>query len=212
MNANRINKALSGVAFCFGLRTLAAIAARTINNNTRVDPRSFAAEELLLSTLFLVFVLLTGCSGGPATGPVEVHWDRDACERCRMVLSDRYHSAQVREPLAEGRSRVHRFDDIGCAILWLEDKPWRDDPAAEFWVTDYASGEWIDGRTATYLEGQVTPMEFGLGARPDPVPGGLTLEQARLHVLGIEKRFNVHGVHLEQAAGHRHHGKPGNED
>ncbi len=54
-------------------------------------------------------LLLAACSGDPGTGPKDVRWDRDACERCRMVLSDRNFSAQIRyfprgkNPLPSGR-------------------------------------------------------------------------------------------------------------
>jgi copper chaperone NosL len=143
-------------------------------------------------------LLLAGCSGGPDTGPKEVKWDRDACERCRMVLSDRKHSAQVRW-LPEGkRSRVMKFDDIGCAALWLEDKPWKDAVSTEIWVTDHRTGEWIDARSATYVKGHMTPMEYGLGAQSDAAENGLDYAQAVQHVQEVEQRFNAHGAHLQE--------------
>ncbi len=145
----------------------------------------------------IVVLLLAACGGDPGQGPVEVKWDRDACERCRMVLSDRLHSAQVRVPTLDGRSRVYRFDDIGCALIWLEERAERDDPATEIWVNDWRTGDWIDARTATYLRGQVTPMEYGLGAQPEPAPDGLDFAQAKAHILDVEARFNVHGAHLD---------------
>jgi nitrous oxide reductase accessory protein NosL len=142
-------------------------------------------------------LLLAACSGDPGTGPKDVRWDRDACERCRMVLSDRNFSAQIRYfPEEKPRSRVVAFDDIGCAILWLEEQPWKDDPRTEIWVTDHRNGEWIDARVATYVKGKITPMEFGLGAQPEPLEGGLDFEQAKQHILKVEERFNIHGVHL----------------
>jgi copper chaperone NosL len=142
-------------------------------------------------------LLLSACGGDPGQGPVEVKWDRDTCERCRMVLSDRLHSAQVRVPTPDGRSRVYRFDDIGCALIWLEERAERDDPATEIWVNDWRAGDWIDARTATYLRGQVTPMEYGLGAQPEPAPDGLDFAQAKAHIFDVEARFNVHGGHLD---------------
>lgn len=146
----------------------------------------------------LIAFVLSACSGDPRTGAVEPKWDRDTCERCRMVLSDRFHSAQVRYGAPGGRSRVQLFDDIGCAVIWLRDKPWRDDPATEIWVNDHRTGAWIDARTATYLKGQQTPMEYGLGAQASPVPEGLGFAQAKAHIFGVEKRFNIHGVHLRE--------------
>ncbi len=152
--------------------------------------------NLYLVMAAMLVVLLLGCSDQPTTGPKEVKWDRDACERCRMVLSDRKHSAQVRW-LSEGkRSRVLKFDDIGCAVLWLEDKPWKGDPTTEIWVTDHRDGKWIDARTATYVEGHVTPMEYGLGAQSDPTADGLDFTRAVGHIQQLEKRFNAHGANL----------------
>jgi len=151
----------------------------------------------LFSLALLCLLVLTGCGGDSGTGPVDVKWDRTACERCRMVLSDRQHSAQIRISEPDDRSRVYLFDDIGCALIWLQDTPYEKDPSTEVWVTDWQSGAWIDATTATYLKGQVTPMEYGLGAQQAPAHGGLDFGQARAHILDVEQRFNVHGGHLD---------------
>ncbi len=152
-----------------------------------------------LAVSLLLAILLVACSGDPGTGPKEVKWDRDACERCRMVLSDRRYSAQVRYwPEGKKRSKVMGFDDVGCATLWLEEQSWKDDPRVEIWVTDHRNGKWIDARTATYVKDKITPMEYGLGAQTEPAEGGLSFEQAKLHVRKIEERFGLHGVKLLQ--------------
>lgn len=163
------------------------------------------AKLFWLGALVSLLQGLAACSGDPGTGPVEVKWDRDACERCRMVLSDRHYAAQVRVFPEGKRSKVFHFDDIGCATLWLEEQPWNNDPRTEIWVTDYRSGEWIDARTATYVKEKITPMEYGLGAQSEPVPGGLDFEQMKRHVMHVEERFTNRGVQLldrlkEQAA------------
>lgn len=146
---------------------------------------------------------LAACSGDPGTGPVEVKWDRDVCERCNMVLSDRRHSAQIRYSPAGQRSQVYRFDDLGCAVLWLKKQPWRDDQQVEIWVNDHVNGEWLDARSAQYIPGQITPMEYGLGAQPEATADTLSFTQAIAHIEDIENRFNIHGSHLEQAARER---------
>ena len=147
--------------------------------------------------LFVVVLAasLPGCTDDPGTGPVDVKWDRTTCERCRMVLSDHKHAAQVRMPSQDGRSKVFAFDDFGCAIVWLEDKPWRDDPRTEIWVDDWRTGAWIDARRASYVLGQVTPMEYGLGAQSDSHPEGLSFSRARERVLELEARNKLHGEH-----------------
>lgn len=149
-------------------------------------------------TTAILAILLLACSGDPGTGPSDVKWDRVTCERCRMVLSDRHHSAQVRyTPEGRKRSTILYFDDIGCALLWLQDKPWRDDAETELWVTDHRNGKWIDARSATYVRGHITPMEYGLGAQSDPAPDGLDVTQAKKHIAQVEERFNIHGVQLQ---------------
>ena len=140
----------------------------------------------------LIVLVLSACSGDPRTGAVEPKWDRDICERCRMVLSDRFHAAQIRQSAPGEGSRVRLFDDIGCAVIWLRDKPWRDDPATEIWVNDHRTGDWIDARTATYLKGRRTPMEYGLGAQTSPAPEVLSFAQAKAHIMEVEKRHKVH--------------------
>ena len=156
-----------------------------------------ASRLLLLVGVASLLLLLSACGGAPDTGPAEVKWDRTTCERCRMVVSDRKHAAQVRYlPENKKRSRVMHFDDIGCAVIWLEDKPWKDDPKTEIWVTDRHTGEWLDARSATYIKGDLTPMEYGLGAQAESASDGLDFEQASAHIFDVEKRFNIHGVNL----------------
>ena len=152
---------------------------------------------LFVCRLLLVgaMVVLTGCAGDPGTGPVEVKWDRDSCERCRMVLSDRMYAAQVRGGPAGEKGNVYKFDDIGCAVIWLKEQPWREDSGTEIWVTDHRAGRWIDARTATYVLGRTTPMDYGLGAQDDPAPGGLSFAQARAHILEMEAQHRSHRGH-----------------
>ncbi|WP_165741837.1 nitrous oxide reductase accessory protein NosL [Candidatus Thiosymbion oneisti] len=168
------------------------------------DPQ-FAARgspaRTLTATLALsCLAMLAGCGGEPATGPVAVKWDRVACERCRMVLSDRHHGAQVRVKDLNGKSEVFFFDDIGCAVIWLDDKPWRDDPQVEIWVSDWRSGEWIDARAASYLSGQETPMQYSLGAQSEPAEAALDYAAAKAHIFAVERRFNRHGGSLDTGA------------
>ena len=156
------------------------------------------SAPVFLSAILLtsVFTFLHGCGGDAGTGVRAVNWDRDACDRCRMVLSDRAHSAQVRYFPESGRSRVMVFDDIGCAALWLQEQPWKDDPRTEIWVTDHRTGAWIEARGASYVTGHITPMEYGLGAQSDPHLDGMNFEQAVAHINAVETHFNAHGTDL----------------
>jgi len=117
---------------------------------------------LLLTTLLTLSQ--TGCEKRSTTDVVEVHWDRDMCARCVMVVSDRQNTTQVRNPKT---GKTYMFDDIGCVVLWFKDQKiaWRDD--AVIWITDIHSGEWIDARKAYYDTENVTPMGYGFSAHKE---------------------------------------------
>jgi len=120
-------------------------------------------KQYLFSVLSLVFLLfLPACDGGSKKGgPAKVHWDRDMCERCKMVLSERKYAAQVVNPRT---NKVYEFDDLGCAVLWLSEEkiPWAKE--AKIWVTDAKTGQWLDARTAEYTDDSITPMAYGVAA------------------------------------------------
>ena len=93
--------------------------------------------------------------------------------------------------------RVYKFDDIGCAVIWLDEQAWKEDARTEIWVTDHRNGNWIDARSASYVTGMVTPMGYGLGARGDGAEGGLDFAAARQHVYKIEETQHKHrGGHM----------------
>ncbi|MBU1690803.1 MAG: nitrous oxide reductase accessory protein NosL [Gammaproteobacteria bacterium] len=131
-----------------------------------------------------VALLLAACSREPETGPVELKWDRDTCKRCSMAVSDRHYAVQVR---GGPKHQVFKFDDIGCAVYWLKDQPWVNDPATEIWVTDYRSGKWLDARTAHYVTGKTTPMAYGFGASGEVLPGSIGFEEVRKQLLAKDK-------------------------
>ena len=139
---------------------------------------------------------LSGC-GEEQTGAAEVKWDRDVCERCQMMLSDRNFSAQIRIFPEGKRSRVYKFDDLGCAVLWLATKEFKNDPKTQIWVNSYKTNEWINAQQAWYIKEQTTPMNYGLGAQPEKSDGALNYEQAVIHINKVEEKFNIHGGNLE---------------
>lgn len=149
----------------------------------------------------LSFLIMAGCSEQD-TGPVEVKWDREVCERCRMMLSDPYHSAQIR---GGEKNKVYKFDDIGGAILWIQDKSWKDGEKTEIWVNDHRTGAWINAKTAWYITGQSTPMEFGLGAQREEPVVGMRFEEAVAYIVEREQKYNRPGANLkDQSDEHQH--------
>jgi len=115
----------------------------------------------LLLSLALVLVNFSGCEKKSNTDVRPVHYDRDMCARCAMVVSDRHNTTQAINPKTH---KVHMFDDIGCMVLWFDEEniPWKDD--AIIWITDVDTGEWIDARKAFYDTENITPMAYGFSA------------------------------------------------
>ena len=138
-------------------------------------------KPLLLATLLAVTQI--GCEKHSTTDVAEVHWDRDMCARCVMVVSDRQNSVQVRDP----KGKVYMFDDIGCMVLWFTKNktPWQD--KATIWVNDVETGKWINARTAIYTSGNTTPMAFGFSAHT--TKSKLSKENELLNFEEISKRI-----------------------
>ena len=83
-------------------------------------------------------------------------------------------------------------------MIWLQDKEWKDEAGTEIWVTDYTNGQWINARTANYVTGKLTPMNYGLGAQVEAAAGALDFTQAIEHIMISENEKHQHG-------GHHHH-------
>jgi len=116
---------------------------------------------LLLVGLSFTLMTFNGCQEKEGSHARSIHYDRDMCARCAMVVSDRHNTTQVINPKTH---KNYKFDDIGCMILWFEEEniPWKDQ--AIIWVTDVDTGEWIDARKAYYDTENITPMAYGFSA------------------------------------------------
>ena len=134
------------------------------------------------AAVLLALLALAACARETPSGPAEVAWDRDTCERCQMLIGDTPFAAQVR---TSRDGRAHRFDDLGCALLWWQEHG--ADAQAEIWVRDLDGGQWIDGRTARFRAGETSPMGYGIGARAEPADEDLGLEAALERILARER-------------------------
>jgi nitrous oxide reductase accessory protein NosL len=114
-----------------------------------------------LILILVIGIMFSACEKKDQSGISNVHWDRDMCSRCVMVVSDRKNTVQIKNP---DTFKTYMFDDIGCMVLWFEEEQieWKD--KAIVWITDVDSGEFIDARTAFYDTNNVTPMAYGFSA------------------------------------------------
>lgn len=121
-------------------------------------------RALLLGAL----LALSSCQAADGDGPEPVKFDRDVCQRCGMIISDRLFAAEVR---GGPRQHTFKFDDVGCAAAWLATQPYAADPATRIWVTRLSDGAWVNAREAHYLGGKTSPMGYGFGAVDANDPG-----------------------------------------
>lgn len=132
-----------------------------------------------------------GCEAKKESNEVqEVHWDRDMCERCKMVVSDRHHAVQVINPQTH---KAQMFDDLGCAVLWFKEEHIAWEKQAIIWITDAQSGGWIDAKKAYYDAGNITPMAFGFAPhlKKEEIAKGktvLTFIQVSEKIVEIKKK------------------------
>ena len=142
---------------------------------------------LKISFIVVLALIFASCEKKTHKGMHKIHWDRDMCSRCVMVVSDRNQTVQVINPKT---SEHHVFDDIGCTVLWFKDQDikWKD--SAIIWINDIKTTKWINARTAYYDTMNVTPMAYGFGAHEtkDSIQEGLEIvdfEEVTKRVLKI---------------------------
>lgn len=151
--------------------------------------------------LALSFLILIACSG-QTTGPVDIRYDREMCHTCSMIISDPAFAAQVR---GGDDNKIHKFCDFGEAVLFIEDKGWGNN--AKIWVMDMDDKKtWLEARNAHYRTGQITPMDFGLGAISLAEKDSIDYAGAVMHIrMRKEKLMNKSNKHdHEMPDGHQH--------
>ena len=118
-------------------------------------------RNFLIFSSISTLVFFAGCSNEVDLSPRKVHFDRDVCDRCKMVISVKNYVAQVINP-KDGKH--YNFDDIGCAVNWFKEKEIEWENEAVIYIADADTSEMIDARKAFYVDGANSPMDFGFAA------------------------------------------------
>lgn len=144
----------------------------------------------------LLTPLTTALSGCTATrwpeGMKPIHWNRDTCVRCNMVISMHRFAAELR---GGPQDTVFKFDDPGCLVFWLEEKrerfPWMMEPGTRMWVAEFNSQSrdemlWLEPRQARYINRR-SPMGYNHAATAGTAADGISFEAMRQHTLARGK-------------------------
>jgi len=107
-----------------------------------------------------------------------------------MVLSERRFAVQLRE--AYGHT-LHHFDDLGCALVWLDEQESTGKGGIEeLWVHDPHGDGWIDGIHAHYRSGSQTPMGYGFDTASAQDTEQLSLQDVRQRIRVRELERHAH--------------------
>ena len=109
-------------------------------------------KPILTPILMLLFL---GCESKTDSGIGKIHWDRDMCSRCVMVVSDRHNTVQLKDPTTK---KQHVFDDIGCMAVWFDETKPSFKDSVKVWINDASNGEFIDARVAFFKNQKKKPM------------------------------------------------------
>jgi copper chaperone NosL len=139
--------------------------------------------------------LLVACS----TGPRPIEFGTDACDYCRMTISDERYGSEI----VTRKGRVYTYDAVECMVSAVLSGAVEEESVGQYLTVDYARPtELVDATTAVYLHSSElrSPMGMNLtsfAAREDAVttaeryPGEfLTLDQARTLVDGARQSAN----------------------
>lgn len=114
-------------------------------------------NTLLVIALLVTLMILAACGGASGQPPVEIDPETDVCTNCNMHIPGDMFGVEY----ITVNSDVRKFDDLGCMIKYMKDSS---DDIANVYVRDYLTEEWIDAKTATYVNDPeiITPMSNGV--------------------------------------------------
>ena len=98
----------------------------------------------------------------PRSGPEPLRYGRDACSRCRMLLSEPGFAGEMRD----ARGKLTRYDDLGCLLRALREAHAE---TTEVWVEDRQTKALLPLLKAALVAGKrvKTPMGHGIVAFVD---------------------------------------------
>lgn len=114
--------------------------------------RVFKKSKGAVAALFMV-MFMTSCA---PDGPEPININRDACEHCKMIISDGRFGAE----LITQKGRVYKFDDAFCLRLYQKDNP--DVAVKSNYIHDFnADNVLIPAESAFYVKNEDIKSPMG---------------------------------------------------
>ena len=154
-------------------------------------------KRILGITCLVPVMLLAGCGSADPSRPPVVRLGQEACENCRMIISDERFAAA----LVNADGETLKFDDLGCLIQHETDGG---RPTTVYWVRDFKGNGWLNARDAVFVHARslVSPMGFGLAACTTAQAAADAAKKAGSRMLRFDELsgFLAAGSHERQAS------------
>jgi copper chaperone NosL len=147
-----------------------------------VKPLAMALLAMLVVGSLVVLV-----RPAPRSGPEPVRYGRDACARCRMLLSEPGFAGEIRD----ARGNLARYDDLGCLLGALREAHTQ----TQAWVEDHRSRALVPLLSAALVAGGSvrTPMGHGIVAFADAQDARAFAEERGARVVPLEELLRTPG-------------------
>jgi len=120
---------------------------------------SLVVLAILFISIFKKDAPIVVVKGNIAQKPLPIKLNKTNDTECAMLIKTNRNAAEVVAP--DGRTWF--FDDPGCMVKWLKNKPFKEQ--AKLWVHTLDTERWINAKEAKYGIKDHTAMHYGFGAR-----------------------------------------------
>jgi len=127
---------------------------------------------------------ITIVKGNIGMTPIDIKLNATNDTHCKMIIKSLENTAEV----VDKSGRTWFFDDVGCMILWIEGKSFKE--SANLWVHTVDSKKWVDAKKAFYGVTDHTAMHYGFGARESKTDKSIDYDEMRLRMLRGENLTN----------------------
>lgn len=141
-------------------------------------------KSLFFILNFLLLLFISGCNSSSAFSSEDSgDKHKEVCPKCNMELP----ASNIYTAKLQAQNRNYSFDDIGCLVLWSQEKEINMDDA-EVFANDIQ--RYIDVSKAYFSFNEKTPMSYGFGAYEIEKENTIKMDDVKLRILRGEHMGN----------------------
>ncbi|MFA5233264.1 MAG: hypothetical protein WC390_02610 [Sulfurimonas sp.] len=144
--------------------------------------RDYKSLFFILNFLFLLFI--SGCDSSSAFSSEDSSdKHKEICPKCNMELP----ASNIYTARLHAQNKNYGFDDIGCLVLWSQEKS-IDMYKAEVFAND--THRYIKASKAYFVFNEKTPMSYGFAAYELQKENSIKIDEVKLRMLRGEHMGN----------------------